>query len=72
LGILRIPESRKLEDAVPCSDTFFLDFISKCLELDPEVRFSASEAIRHPWIIDNMLRRESNTSLATVNRSLAS
>jgi len=27
LGILRIPESRKLEDAVSCQDELFLDFI---------------------------------------------
>jgi len=26
-GILRIPESKKLEEAVPCSDEKFLDFI---------------------------------------------
>lgn len=27
MGILRIPESRKLEEAVPCQDQLFLDFI---------------------------------------------
>ena len=42
MGILRIPESRQLQDAVPCQDTLFLDFIQKCLELDPEIRFTAS------------------------------
>ena len=42
LGILRIPESRKLEDVVPCQDGNFLEFIRMCLELDPELRFSAS------------------------------
>lgn len=42
MGILRIPESRKLEEAVPCQDENFIDFVKKCLELDPELRFSAS------------------------------
>ena len=50
LGILRIPESRKLEDVVQCQDENFLDFIRMCLELDPELRFSASQAFQHPWI----------------------
>ena len=50
LGILRIPNSRSLKDAVPCEDPEFLDFIKKCLEIDPEVRFSASEAIEHSWV----------------------
>ena len=50
LGILRIPNSRTLKEAVPCEDTQFLDFIMKCLEIDPVRRFSASEAMEHPWI----------------------
>jgi len=50
LGILRIPSSRTLQDAVPCEDDEFLDFIIKCLEIDPEKRFSASEAMEHPWV----------------------
>jgi dual specificity tyrosine-phosphorylation-regulated kinase 2/3/4 len=54
MGILRIPESRRLEDAVPCQDEQFLDFMRKCLDLDPEQRFSASEAIKHPWIQEGL------------------
>lgn len=50
LGIVRVPDSRSLKEAVPCEDTEFLDFIAKCLEVDPERRFSASVAIEHPWI----------------------
>ena len=50
LGILRIPSSRIMREAVPCEDLEFLDFISKCLEVDPESRFTASEAMKHPWI----------------------
>ena len=50
LGILRIPNTRTLKEAVPCDDEEFIDFIQKCLEIDPETRFSASEAMEHPWI----------------------
>ena len=50
LGILRIPSSRPLKEAVPSEDHEFLDFILCCTEIDPEARFSASEAMEHPWI----------------------
>jgi len=49
-GILRIPESRRLEEAVPSSDNLFLDFIANCLVLDPEKRPGAAEQAKHPWI----------------------
>jgi len=50
LGILRIPSSRTLKEAIPSEEKEFLDFVGKCLEIDPETRFSASEAIEHPWV----------------------
>jgi len=49
-GILRIPENRKLEEAIPSPDHLFLDFIAQCLLLDPEERPGASEQMNHPWI----------------------
>ena len=54
LGILRIPDSKSLEEAVCCEDQLFVDFIKKCLELDPENRMSASEAMQHPWIKEGL------------------
>jgi hypothetical protein len=39
-----------MKDAVPSDDDLFLDFVIKALEIDPERRFSASEAMEHPWI----------------------
>ena len=50
LGILRIPNSRTIKEAVPCEDAQLLDFIMCCVEIDPVRRFSASEAMEHPWI----------------------
>jgi dual specificity tyrosine-phosphorylation-regulated kinase 2/3/4 len=35
VGILRIPASRTLQEASRCRDALFLDFVTKCLELDP-------------------------------------
>lgn len=49
-GILRIPESRPLSLAVPTTDKYMLDFIAGCLVLDPEQRFTAAEALKHPFI----------------------
>ena len=31
MGILRIPESKKLEEVVPCSDYKFIEFMRKCI-----------------------------------------
>ena len=44
-GILRIPEARPLEIAMPTTDKQLLDFVSKCLELDPSLRMTAHEAL---------------------------
>jgi serine/threonine protein kinase len=49
-GILRIPESKTLEQVVRCEDRHFIDFLKRCLELDPDLRFGAREASEHPWL----------------------
>ena len=49
-GILRIPESRTLQDSVPSRDRLFLEFIDYCLELDPTKRPGAAQAFQHRWI----------------------
>ncbi|XP_061663481.1 dual specificity tyrosine-phosphorylation-regulated kinase 2 isoform X2 [Syngnathoides biaculeatus] len=33
-----------------CDDPLFLDFIKQCLEWDPAVRMTPSQALRHPWL----------------------
>jgi dual specificity tyrosine-phosphorylation-regulated kinase 2/3/4 len=33
-----------------CDDPLFLDFIKRCLEWDPSVRMTASQALRHSWL----------------------
>lgn len=41
-GILRIPESRSIEEAIPSNNSLFLDFVQSCLTLDPETRPGAA------------------------------
>ena len=39
-----------LSEALDSDDPEFVDFISKCLRLDPEIRFTAEMALSHPWL----------------------
>lgn len=49
-GIMRIPENRQMEEAIPSQDQLFLDFVAQCLTLDPDERPGAAEATQHPWL----------------------
>jgi hypothetical protein len=31
-------------------DENFLDFLAQLLQIDPDLRMSADEALKHPWI----------------------
>ncbi|XP_076249230.1 uncharacterized protein LOC143188708 [Calliopsis andreniformis] len=42
--------SKNLEIALCCSDTLFVDFVSRCLEWDPNKRLTPDEARRHEWL----------------------
>ncbi|XP_061523779.1 dual specificity tyrosine-phosphorylation-regulated kinase 2 [Phycodurus eques] len=33
-----------------CDDPLFLDFLKQCLEWDPTIRMTPSQALRHPWL----------------------
>lgn len=33
-----------------CQDKFFIDFIRRCLEWDPEKRLTPAQALRHAWL----------------------
>uniref|UniRef100_A0A0N4UDV2 dual-specificity kinase n=1 Tax=Dracunculus medinensis TaxID=318479 RepID=A0A0N4UDV2_DRAME len=45
-----IPGSRSLASALKNQDELFLDFISRCLDWDPETRLSPYQALKHPWL----------------------
>ncbi|XP_061109189.1 dual specificity tyrosine-phosphorylation-regulated kinase 2-like isoform X2 [Conger conger] len=45
------PGSKELSTALKgCEDALFLDFLKQCLEWDPAVRMTPSQALRHPWL----------------------
>jgi dual specificity tyrosine-phosphorylation-regulated kinase 2/3/4 len=47
-GMINKPGQLNLSELVQDSD--LCAFLKKCLEWDPEMRFTAEEALRHPWI----------------------
>lgn len=49
-GRKRKPGSKTLAQALRCSDSLFIDFISRCLIWDPEKRMTPDEAARHKWL----------------------
>ncbi|KAG0016698.1 hypothetical protein BGZ81_011089 [Podila clonocystis] len=51
-GKKRKPGTKTLGQSLKCSDTTFLDFISKCLIWDPEKRMKPREGLQHEWISD--------------------
>ncbi|CAG8526062.1 7936_t:CDS:2 [Paraglomus brasilianum] len=51
-GKRRRPGSKTLTQALKCNDEVFLDFISRCLQWDPEKRMKPDEGLMHEWITD--------------------
>ncbi|KAK9718098.1 serine/threonine protein kinase, CMGC, dual-specificity [Basidiobolus ranarum] len=49
-GKRRRPGHRPLSQTLKCNDDGFLDFVSRCLEWDPQKRMTPEEALRHYWI----------------------
>ncbi|KAM3375887.1 dual specificity tyrosine-phosphorylation-regulated kinase mbk-2 isoform X1 [Capsicum galapagoense] len=45
-----IPEETSLEHQLSVSDPLFLDFVRKLLEITPQKRPTAKEALGHPWL----------------------
>lgn len=49
-GKRRKPHSKTLAAVLGCNDEEFVDFLSLCLEWNPETRVSPDEALRHAWL----------------------
>ncbi|XP_057979680.1 uncharacterized protein LOC131165694 isoform X2 [Malania oleifera] len=45
-----VPEEPSLEDHLQVSDTGFINFIRDLLEINPQRRPTAREALEHPWL----------------------
>ncbi|KAK9063362.1 hypothetical protein SSX86_017232 [Deinandra increscens subsp. villosa] len=45
-----IPQKTSLEEQLQVSDALFLDFVRNLLEINPQNRPTASEALQHPWL----------------------
>jgi serine/threonine protein kinase len=48
-----IPKRTHLRKRLKTNDEAFFDFIKSLLEIDPNVRLSAAEALNHPWIVEH-------------------
>ncbi|XP_015432065.1 PREDICTED: dual specificity tyrosine-phosphorylation-regulated kinase 4 isoform X2 [Dufourea novaeangliae] len=69
-GKKRWVRSKSLAMALRCTDTLFVDFVSKCLEWDPNKRMTPTEASRHEWLNSSSSRVSSSSSTmasSTVN-----
>ena len=53
-GKLRKPKGKPLAMLIGDEDPDFLDFVEKCLEIDPEKRITPDEALRHVWILKGL------------------
>ncbi|KAI3778025.1 hypothetical protein L2E82_06988 [Cichorium intybus] len=45
-----IPQETSLEEHLQVSDALFIDFVRSLLEINPQKRPTASEALQHPWL----------------------
>ena len=44
-----------MKSRIKCENPLFLDFLSKCLKIDPTVRFSAKQALNHRFITEEII-----------------
>lgn len=49
------PKMTNMRSRIKNDNKVFIDFLSKCLKLDPSQRISASEALRHPFITETIV-----------------
>ncbi|XP_054877971.1 dual specificity tyrosine-phosphorylation-regulated kinase 2 isoform X1 [Poeciliopsis prolifica] len=57
-----------------CDDPLFLDFLKQCLEWDPALRMTPSQALRHPWLRRRLPKPPSGTTgekVAPTKRSVS-
>ncbi|KAJ9535812.1 hypothetical protein OSB04_un001036 [Centaurea solstitialis] len=57
-----IPQETSLEEHLQTSDPLFIDFVRNLLEINPQRRPTASEALQHPWLSSPISRRRHQAS----------
>ena len=50
-----VPKMTNMKARIKSNNKNFIDFLSKCLKIDPSVRMSAKEALQHPFITETIL-----------------
>ena len=45
-----VPKKTSLRHRIPAGDQGFVDFVAYLLQIHPENRPTASEALKHPWL----------------------
>ena len=53
-GKMRKPKGKPLMLVMGEEDVDYLDFVSKCLEWDPEKRLTPDDALRHVWVLKGL------------------
>lgn len=56
-GRRRRPSSKTLSMTLKCDDEAFLDFMTQCLRWDPERRLRPDQALSHPFVTNEPMRR---------------
>ncbi|XP_065214433.1 dual specificity tyrosine-phosphorylation-regulated kinase 2-like [Planococcus citri] len=62
----RKPGSKNLTVALSCDDPLFIDFITRCLEWNPEKRLTADEALQHEWLRDYANANDTSASVPDI------
>lgn len=70
-GRRRRPSSKTLSQSLKCEDEAFLDFIAQCLRWDPERRLRPDQAVSHPFITNESMRRPVEDRKARIRSSAA-
>merc|ERR1711916_43514 len=76
-GKRRRPNTKDLATAIRCNDAMFLDFLTQCLQWDPEERMTPDKALAHEWILEGkasarqMVPRDSQRRSTKTKKSAA-
>ncbi|KAL2742458.1 dual specificity tyrosine-phosphorylation-regulated kinase mbk-2-like isoform X2 [Vespula maculifrons] len=68
-GKKRWAGSKNLAMVLRCTDTHFVDFVSRCLEWDPKKRMTPDEAVRHEWLLSSSFSHASSSSSSSTMTS---